>query len=428
MNNVHSNDHLHNKPNIFMKKSTKAIHAGTPHNSRYGEVSIPIYQSSTFSFPCAEDGAARFSGSQSGYIYTRMGNPTTCALEENVASLEGGYKAMATATGMAAISTVFLALLAKGSHIISSDCVYGPTRVVLETAFAKFGVESSFVDTSDADNIKSALRPNTKVVFLETPANPTMKISDIAGAARVAHQHGAVLIVDNTFASPFLQRPFEHGADIIVHSLTKFINGHSDVVGGMIVTRDESLYRQIKPVLNQFGGTMDPHQAWLILRGVRTLALRVERAQENAMKLALWLQDHPMVDWILYPGLPNHPQHELAKKQMDGFGSMIAVGVKGGLEAGTIVMNNVNLFTLAVSLGGVESLIEHPASMTHASVSKQERALAGVSDELVRISVGCEDVEDLQEDLDQALNAIAQKGAVVTSEELGKEEELVSKV
>lgn len=390
-----------------MKKSTKAIHAGLPHNSRYGEVSVPIYQSSTFSFPSAEDGAARFSGNQSGYIYTRMGNPTIAALEENVAALENGHKGMATATGMAAISTVFLALLEKGSHIVSSDCVYGPTRVILETAFAKFGVESTFVDSSDLTQIEKAIRPSTRIVFIETPANPTMKISDLAGAAHIARKNGCVLVVDNTFASPYLQRPFDHGADVIVHSLTKFINGHSDVVGGMIVTRDESMYKNIKPVLNQFGGTMDPHQAWLVLRGVRTLHLRVERAQENAMKLARFLESHPMVDWILYPGLPNHPQHDIAAKQMDGFGSMIAIGVKGGLDGGKIVMNSVRLFTLAVSLGGVESLIEHPASMTHASVSKAERELAGISDELVRISVGCEDVDDLQEDLNNALNAIS---------------------
>ncbi len=390
-----------------MKKSTKAIHAGLPHNSRYGEVSVPIYQSSTFSFPSAEDGAARFSGNQSGYIYTRMGNPTITALEENVAALENGHKGMATATGMAAISTVFLALLEKGSHIVSSDCVYGPTRVILETAFAKFGVASTFVDSSDLTQIEKAIRPSTRIVFIETPANPTMKISDLAGTARIAHKNGCVFVVDNTFASPYLQRPFEHGTDVIVHSLTKFINGHSDVVGGMIVTRDESMYKNIKPVLNQFGGTMDPHQAWLVLRGVRTLHLRVERAQENAMKLARFLESHPMVDWVLYPGLPNHPQHDIAARQMDGFGSMIAIGVKGGLDGGKIVMNSVRLFTLAVSLGGVESLIEHPASMTHASVSKAERELAGISDELVRISVGCEDVGDLQEDLDNALNAIS---------------------
>jgi methionine-gamma-lyase len=400
-----------------MKKSTKAIHVGSPHNSQFGEVSIPIYQTSTFSFPSAEEGAARFAGTNEGFIYTRMGNPTTNALEENIAALEGGFRGMATATGMAAITTVFLSLLEKGSHIVSTDCVYGPTRVVLEGVFAKFGVESTFVDTSDLRQLRSALRPNTKVVYLETPANPTMKLSDIEGAAIIAHEHHAMLVVDNTFASPYLQRPFEFGADVVIHSLTKYINGHSDVVGGMIVTRDEPLYKRIKPVLNQFGGTMDPHQAWLVLRGVRTLPLRVERAQENALKLAQFLKTHPMVTWVLYPGLPEHPQYELAKKQMDGFGAMIAIGVKGGLEGGRVMMNNVKLFTLAVSLGGVESLIEHPASMTHASMPRAGREQAGILDELVRISPGCEDFEDLRDDLDQALNAIKLLPSVTEVEE-----------
>jgi methionine-gamma-lyase len=389
-----------------MHKSTKAIHAGTPHSSQYGEVSVPIYQTSTFSFPNAEEGAARFAGTNGGYIYTRMGNPTTSALEENVAALECGFRGLAAATGMAAITTVFLALLEKGTHIVGTDCVYGPTRRVLETAFAKFGVESTFVDTSDLGLLRKALRPNTRVIFLETPANPTMKLSDIAGAAAIARSHGAILVVDNTFASPYLQRPIEHGAQVVVHSLTKYINGHSDVVGGMIVVKDEALYRTIKPVMNLFGGTMDPHQAWLVLRGVRTLPLRVERAQENAEKLARWLQRHPMVAWVLYPGLPDHPQYQLACRQMDGFGSMIAIGVRGGLEGGRTMMNHVRLFTLAVSLGGVESLIEHPASMTHASVPAADRKEAGIVDELVRIAVGCEAYDDLRDDLDQALTAI----------------------
>ena len=389
-----------------MGKSTKAIHAGNPKFTELGEVSVPIFQSSTFAFPSADEGAARFSGSKPGYIYTRLGNPTINALEENIAELEGGYKALATATGMAAITTVYTALLHQGAHIISSETVYGPSRVVLETIYSKYGVESSFVDTSNLENIKKAIRPNTKMVFIETPANPTMKITDLKEAADIAHQHKLPLVVDNTFASPYLQRPFEFGADIIVHSLTKFLNGHSDVVGGMIVVKDENYYKMIKPVLNSFGGTMDPHQAWLILRGVRTLALRVEKSQENAMKLAQFLKTHPKVLWVTYPGLPEHPQYEIAKKQMDGFGAMIAIGVKNGLEGGKIVMNNVQVFTLAVSLGGVESLIEHPASMTHASVSKEEKLKAGISDELVRIAVGCEDFEDLRDDLDQALRKI----------------------
>lgn len=391
-----------------IKKSTQAIHAGDAGKPIFGEVSVPIFQSSTFSFPSAEEGAARFSGESPGYIYTRMGNPTVNALENNIAALEGGFGGMATASGMAAVSTVYLALLDNGSHVVSTDSVYGPARMILENEFSRFCVKSTFVDTSCLESIENAITPDTRLVYIETPANPTMAITDIRGAATIAHRHDAMLVVDNTFASPYLQRPFEHGADVVVHSMTKFINGHSDVVGGMIVAKDEPLFKKIRSVLNLFGGTMDPHQAWLVLRGVRTLPLRVERSMENARKLAAFLEDHPKVTWVRYPGLEDHPQHHIAEKQMDGFGSMICFGVRGGLPGGRMLMNSVELFTLAVSLGGVESLIEHPASMTHATVPREEREQAGIQDELVRISVGCEDVEDLQADLEQALDKIAQ--------------------
>ena len=389
-----------------MHKSTKAIHAGSLKNSIFGEVSVPIFQSSTFSFPSAEAGAARFSGEQTGYIYTRMGNPTLNALEENLAILENGFKGMVTATGMAAISTVFQTLLQQKTHIISTASVYGPTRVLLETQLSRFGIESTFVDTSDIENIRHALRSNTCMIYIETPANPTMQITDIEKASEITHNHDALLVVDNTFASPYLQRPIDFGADIVIHSLTKFINGHSDVVGGAIILRNEKLYDKIRSALNLYGGTMDPHQAWLVLRGLRTLALRVEKSQENAIKLADFLKEHQNVAWVNYPGLPEHPQYETAKKQMDGFGAMISFGVKNGLIGGKTLMNNVEIFTLAVSLGGVESLIEHPASMTHASVPKPDRENAGILDELVRISVGCEDYHDLRDDLNQALNKI----------------------
>lgn len=388
-------------------KSTKAIHAGELKDSIFGEVSVPIFQSSTFSFPSAEEGAARFAGELSGYIYTRMGNPTINALEDCIAALENGYAGIATASGMAAITTVYLALLGQGAHVVGTDSVYGPTRMVLEKEFSRFGVEATFVDTSNLENLKRAIRANTRIIFVETPANPTMVVTDIREAAEIAHKHDAIMVVDNTFASPYLQRPLDLGADVVVHSMTKSINGHSDVVAGMIITKNEKLYKRIKPVLNLFGGTMDPHQAWLVLRGVRTMPLRVERSQENAQKMAIFLQQHPKVTWVRYPGLPDHPQHAIAKKQMDGFGSMICFGVKNGLEGGKTVMNNVRLFTLAVSLGGVESLIEHPASMTHATVPRHEREQAGIVDELVRISVGCEDFDDLRDDLNQALNKIS---------------------
>lgn len=392
--------------NHTMHKSTRAVHAGSPHPGVYGEVSVPIYQCSTFSFPNADEGAARFAKKSDGYIYTRMGNPTIAALEQNIASQEGGSHGMAAATGMAAITTTFLALLKQGAHVVSTGSVYGPTRTVLEVSFSRFGVESSFVDTSDLNQLAQAIRPNTKVVYIETPANPTIVLTDIERAAELAHKAGALLVVDNTFASPYLQRPFEWGADVVVHSCTKFINGHSDVVGGMIVTRNQALFDRIKPVLNLYGGTMDPHQAWLVLRGVRTLPLRVEKAQDNAMKLAQFLESHPAVEWVRYPGLTSHPQHDLAQKQMDGFGAMICFGVRRGLDGGKVVMNNVKLFTLAVSLGGVESLIEHPASMTHAGLPRNEREESGILDELVRVSPGTEAFEDLRDDLDQALNRI----------------------
>ena len=398
-----------------MKKATTAIHAHGKHHAQYGEVSVPIYQTSTFAFDDVDQGAARFAGANDGYIYTRLGNPTVNALADAIRALENGSFAMATSTGMAAISTVFLAYLQQGTHVVCSATVYGPTRTVLETAFARFGNEATFVDSSGAANIRAAMRSNTRIVFIETPANPTMTLTDIVVAAEIAHAHGALLVVDNTFASPYLQRPLDLAADIVVHSCTKLINGHSDVVGGAIVVRDEKLYRQIKPTLNLFGGTMDPHQAWLILRGLMTLPLRAERSQENAMKLARFLRTHPMVSWISYPGLEEHPQHELARRQMDGFGNMIAIGVKGGLAAGKAMMNSVRLFTLAVSLGGVESLIEHPASMTHAGLPRQEREAAGLTDELVRIAVGCEDVEDLQADLDQALAAAGETALVAAA-------------
>ena len=389
-----------------MRKSTKAIHAGKLSCTDFGEVSVPIFQSSTFAFPSADDGAARFAGTREGYIYTRLGNPTVNALEQSVAAQENGYKGLATASGMAAITTVYTAFLSSGSHVVSTDCVYGPSRVALESIFARFGVEATFVDTSDPANIERALRPATRMLFVETPANPTMKITDLRAAGTLARKHDLRFVVDNTFASPYLQRPLDHGADVVVHSLTKYINGHSDVVGGMIVAKDETLYRQIRPVLNHLGGTMDPHQAWLVLRGVQTLPIRMDRSQDNAMKLAEFLKHHPKVTWVNYPGLPENPAYRIAKSQMDGFGAMIAFGVKNGIEGGKTVMNNVRLFTLAVSLGGVESLIEHPASMTHASMPKTARENAGILDELIRISVGCEDIDDLRDDLDQALDHI----------------------
>jgi methionine-gamma-lyase len=391
-----------------MRKSTKAIHAGGLEHSIYGEVSVPIFQSSTFAFPSVADGAARFSGKQSGYIYSRLNNPTVNALEESVAMLEGGFAGVATASGMGAVSSVYISFLSRGDHVVAANCLYGSSRVILESELTRYGVETTFVDSSELANIEKAIRPATRMIFVESPMNPSMKITDLAGAAAIAKKHGSLLVVDNTFASPYLQRPIEFGADIIIHSLTKFINGHTDVIGGMVVTKTEEHYSRVKKIVSLFGATMDPHQAWLIMRGLRTLPLRIEKAQENAMKLAEFLKSHPKVIWVSYPGLPDHPQHEIAKRQMDGFGSMISFGVQNGVQGGITLMNSVRLITLAVSLGGVESLIEHPASMTHAALAREERQEAGILDELVRLSTGCEDFEDLREDLDQALNLIGE--------------------
>ncbi len=387
-------------------KNTKAIHSGQHPDPIYGAVMTPIYQTSTFAFKSAEDGAKIFGGEKRGYIYTRLGNPTTAALEECITDLEGGYKSLATSTGMSAVTTVYLTFLSSGDHIISTDAVYGPSRVVMEKDLARFGIESSYIDTSDVSNIEKAIKPNTKMLYIETPANPTLKLTDIEACAKICKDKGIKLVVDNTFASPILQNPLELGADIVIHSMTKYLNGHSDVVAGIIVTNNEDDYKRVKHMLTYLGGTIDPHQAWLVLRGVKSLGLRVERACKNAMEIAKFLESHTKVERVFYPGLKSFPQYELAKKQMKDSGSMITFFVKGGLEAGRKLMNSVNVATLAVSLGGIETLIQHPASMTHSSVPKEEREASGITDGLVRISIGCEDVEDLIRDLDNALSKI----------------------
>jgi methionine-gamma-lyase len=308
---------------------------------------------------------------------------------------------------MAAISTVLLSLLSAGDHVVGTDAVYGPTRLLLERHLAKFGIDSTWVPTEDADAVRGAVRPETKMLFIETPANPTIKLTDLEACSAIAKQNGAWLVVDNTFSSPMLQQPFRHGADVVLHSMTKYLNGHSDVVAGMIVSRESDLHERLRSTLQTLGGTMDPHQAWLVLRGLRTLAMRVQRAQENAKELAGWLEQHPKVAWVNYPGLASHPQHDLVRKQMKGPGSMISFGVKGGLEAGRDLINSVDLITLAVSLGGVETLIEHPASMTHTGMPREEREASGITDDLVRIAVGCEHWEDLRDDLSQALDRVS---------------------
>jgi methionine-gamma-lyase len=307
---------------------------------------------------------------------------------------------------MGAVNTVYFALLQSGAHVVSTASVYGPSRGLLERDFSRFGVRASFVNTSDLTNLRSAFQPNTTLVYIESPSNPAMQVTDIAEAANIAHKHGCLVVVDNTFASPYLQNPLDLGADVVLHSITKFINGHGDVVGGIIVAKDPALYKRLRKTMINTGCNMDPHQAFLVLRGVKTLGLRVERAQANAMTIARWLEKQPEVESVRYIGLETHPQHLIAKKQMKGFGCMIAFELKGGFAAGKQLMNSVKLAALAVSLGGVETLIEHPASMTHASMSTEDRAEAGFSDGLVRYAVGIEDADDLIADLRQALDRI----------------------
>jgi methionine-gamma-lyase len=385
--------------------NSQLIHAGGVEDS-LGSAVVPIYQTSTFKFRNAEHGAQCFSGESDGYIYTRIGNPTIKALENTLAVLENGYGGIATSSGMGAISTVYMALLEKGGHIISHDAIYGPARGIMQNIMSRFGVEYTYLDTSNVENVIKAIKPNTKLIYTETPANPTMTITDLKALCEAAKKHNIPVVVDNTFCSPYLQRPLELGADVVLHSMTKFINGHADIVGGIIVTKDKKYYDLLRPVMVNMGFNIDPHQAFLAHRGLKTLGIRIDRAQENAMKVASFLENHPAVEWIKFPGLASHPQYELAKKQMKGPGCMISFELKGGVNAGKVLMDNVKLILLAVSLGGVESLIQHPASMTHSKLSRDSRLEAGITDGLVRLSVGIEDVEDIINDLKQALAKI----------------------
>ncbi|UCF06350.1 MAG: aminotransferase class I/II-fold pyridoxal phosphate-dependent enzyme [bacterium] len=383
-------------------QETQCIHASLK-SDETGTVVTPIYQVSTFSFPDVDHGADLFADRKKGYIYTRMANPTIESLEQAVAVLEDGYNGLGCSSGMAAIHTTLTAMLSAGDHLICSDAVYGPTTTLIRDVLMRFGVQATFVDTSDLDAVRKALRPETKVLYIETPGNPTMVISDIKALSGIAHKWGARLVVDNTFMSPILQQPLKHGADVVVHSMTKFLNGHADVVAGMIVVSSEEDYKTFRSVLDETGGVIDPFNSFLVSRGIKTLAIRMQRHCENATKMAEFLGTHPLVDRVYFPWLPSHPNHEVAKRQMNGPGGVISFELKGGLKAGKILMNSVKFHMLAVSLGGVETLIEHPASMTHATMGSEARKKARITDGLVRISVGIENIDELIEDLERAL-------------------------
>jgi methionine-gamma-lyase len=385
--------------------NSKAVHAGII-DDPLGSAVTPIYQTSTFSFEDADHGARCFSGEEKGYIYTRIGNPTINELEHAVSKLENGYGGIAVSSGMAAVNTVYMTYLGQGKHLVAHNALYGPSRAIMEGLWVKFGIESTFVDATDPQNVADAIKPNTSLIFLETPANPTIGITDLAAVVAIAKKHNIPVCVDNTFCSPYLQQPFDFGVDVVLHSMTKFINGHADIVAGMVVAKTKEHYDRLRPVMVNMGCNMDPHQAWLTRRGLKTLGIRIDRAQENAMKVAVFLENHPKVEWILYPGLVSHPQYELGKRQMKGPGAMISFGLHGGLEAGKRMMNSVQMALLAVSLGGIETLIQHPASMTHSKLSSEAKKIAGITDGLVRLAVGIEDIEDIIADLSQALDKV----------------------
>jgi cystathionine gamma-lyase len=373
--------------------ATIAIHAGSEPDPQTGSVSPPVYQTSTY----AQDGV----GVHKGYEYARTQNQTRERMERNIAALEGATHGIAYASGMASISTL-MDLFSTGDHIVSSNDLYGGTYRVFEQVFRKHGLDFTYVDSSNTREVEEAIRPETRALFLETPSNPLMRITDLAAVADVARKKKVITVVDNTFSSPYFQRPIEFGIDIVLHSTTKYLNGHSDLIGGVIVTSQDEVAEKLRFLQNAVGAVPSPWDCWLTLRGTKTLALRMERHDENGRSLAPWLEGHKKVQRIYYPGLPSHPQFELASRQMSGFGGMISIDL-GSLDAAGRFLAALELFILAESLGGVESLASHPASMTHGSVPLELREATGFSDGIVRLSVGCEDVEDLRADLEQAL-------------------------
>ena len=386
---------------------TTAIHAGTLKNL-YGTLAMPIYQTSTFIFDSAEQGGRRFALEEAGYIYTRLGNPTTTVLENKIAALEEGEAGIATSSGMGAISSTLWTVLKAGDHVVTDKTLYGCTFALMCHGLTRFGIEVTFVDTSNLDEVKNAMKENTRVVYLETPANPNLKIVDIEALAKLAHTNpNTLVIVDNTFATPYMQKPLTLGADVVVHSVTKYINGHGDVIAGLVIT-NKALADQIRFVglKDMTGAVLGPQDAYYIIRGMKTFEIRMERHCKNARKVVEFLNNHPKIERVYYPGLETHPGYEIAKKQMKDFGAMISFELKGGFEAGKTLLNSLKLCSLAVSLGDTETLIQHPASMTHSPYTKEEREAAGITDGLVRLSVGLENVEDIIADLEQGLEKI----------------------
>ena len=385
---------------------TKAIHAGNVKDAQYGALSTPIYQTSTFIFDSCEQGGRRFAGEEDGYIYTRLGNPTVSVLEAKIAALEGGEACVAAGSGMGAISSCLWTIAGAGKHILADGTLYGCTFALLNHGMSRYGVEVDFVDTTDLKAVKSHLKPNTAAVYLETPANPNLKITNIAAVAKIAHAFNPDIkvVCDNTFASPALQNPLALGADVVVHSATKYLNGHGDVIAGFVVGKSDFIKEvRMFGLKDMTGAVLDPFAAFLILRGLKTFELRMQRHCESARVIAKYLSKHPAVEKVYYPGLPGHPGHRIARKQMKDYGGMISFEVRGGKDAGIQLVNSLKMITVAVSLGDAESLIEHPASMTHSAYSPQELEESGIAPGLIRLSGGLENVADILRDLDQAL-------------------------
>ena len=388
---------------------TRAVHAGNIRDTQYGSLTMPIYQTSTFYFENCEQGGRRFAGEEGGYIYSRLGNPTTTVVENKIAALEGGEACAAAASGMGAISSCLWSIAGAGKHIIADETLYGCTFALLSHGMTEYGVEVTFTDLSKIENLKANLRENTVAVYLETPANPNLKITDIELIARLAHEYnaGIKVVCDNTFASPALQNPLSLGADVVVHSATKYLNGHGDVIAGFVVGSAEFITRvKMFGLKDMTGSTLGPFEAWLILRGLKTLEIRVARHTESAKKLAQYLYENDKVEHVNYPGLPSHPGHDIAARQMRDFGGMISFEIKGGKEAGMKFCNALKLCTIAVSLGDAETLVEHPASMTHSTYGPDELRAAGISAGLIRLSVGLENVDDIIADFEQAFKQI----------------------
>ena len=387
--------------------STDVIHAKRYVDPVTGSHVAPIYQTSTFILPDFDTAVYLNQHIDKGYVYSRFGNPSVREFEEKIAYLEGGEDAVGTASGLGAISTAVMSLIKQGDHIIFGDVIYGCTFALFTKILPSFGIEYSIVDTTDVDAIKAAIRPNTTLVYVETPANPVLKISDIQEISKMLKEYdGIKMVVDSTFASPYLQNPLKLGADVVVHSATKYIGGHGNVTAGVIAGSKELMDRCRMPFLQCFGAVLDPFGAWQLVNGLKTLAVRMEKHCDNAMKVAKFLQHHDMADKVYYPGLPDNPGYNVAKKQMRGFGGMMSVDIKGGVDAVRTVMNNVKVFSLATSLGNVDSLIQHSPTMSHFDMTPEQRHAVSIFDGQVRLSVGIEDADDLIEDLDQALNLL----------------------